>query len=284
MLSSKRLETMSCSERWISSSRSSAGRTSERDFMSWIVVTLGIAPTRPETGYGYIHFEEREHARSSAMRVKAFVEKPNAEAALRYLRSGDYLWNAGMFISQATVLLDTMERAEPDLVRALQGDARLTAVLERMGATVQWSEGQVTVSGPAGGRLRGGFELDLNDMPDQAQTLAVVALFADAPVRIVNIGNLRIKETDRLAAKASELGRLGAEVEEGDEELTVHPLTRPPGSPVVLSTYGDHRMAMALAVAGARIPNVVIDEPDVVAKTYPNFFRDFLSLLGGRLA
>ena len=168
--------------------------------------------------------------------------------------------------------------------RTVQGDARLAAVLASMGAQVEWSDQQVTVAGPAGGRLKGGQVFDLNDMPDQAQTLAVVALFADAPVRITNIGNLRIKETDRLTAMATELSRLGAEVEEGDDEMTVHPLRRAPDSPVVLSTYGDHRMAMALAVAGARIGNVVIDEPTVVAKTYPGFFTDFLSLLDGRLA
>ena len=125
---------------------------------------------------------------------------------------------------------------------------------------------------------------DLNDMPDQAQTLAVVALFADAPVRIANIGNLRIKETDRLTAMATELSRLGAVVEEGEDELTVHPLTRPPERPVVLSTYGDHRMAMSLAVAGARLPNVIIENPGCVSKTYPRFFDDFLAFLSGRLA
>ena len=191
--------------------------------------------------------------------------------------SAGYFWATAAVTGGRVTITNLGRRTE-------QGDARFAEVLERMGAAVQWSEGQVTVQGPAGGRLRGGLELDLNDMPDQAQTLAVVALFADAPVRIMNIGNLRIKETDRLAAMATELGRLGAEVEEGDDELTVYPLRRPPGSPVVLGTYGDHRMAMALAVAGARIPNVVIDEPGVVAKTYPNFFRDYLSLLGGRLA
>ena len=121
-------------------------------------------------------------------------------------------------------------------------------------------------------------------MPDQAQTLAVVALFADAPVSIRNVGNMRIKETDRLTAMRSELSRLGARVLEGEDELTVHPLEEAPRSPVALETYGDHRMAMALAVAGARIPNVVIKDPACVAKTYPRFFDDLLALLGGRLA
>src|SRR5690606_10465638 len=106
---------------------------------------LGIAPTRPETGYGYIHFEEREHARSSAMRVKAFVEKPNAEAALRYLRSGDYLWNAGMFFMRPSALLGELERHMPETYARLgeidaalgqdHAEAATAAAFERMEAT-----------------------------------------------------------------------------------------------------------------------------------------------------
>jgi len=188
-----------------------------------------------------------------------------------------YFWAAAA-VSGGEVTITNLGRG------TRQGDARLASVLEEMGARVTWGATDVTVAGPPGGRLRGGFAFDLNDMPDQAQTLAVVALFADAPVRIHNVGNLRIKETDRLTAMAVELGKLGALVEEGDDELTVHPLATAPERPVVLETYGDHRMAMALAVAGARIPNVVIQDPACVAKTYPGFFTDFLGLLGGRLS
>lgn len=232
------------------------------DMTLGVMQGFGVAVTRS----GYERFEVR----------------PQRYAARTYQVEGDamsagYFWAAAA-VTGGRVTVTNLGR------NTVQGDARLSAVLESMGATVEWSDQQVTVSGPAGGRLRGGQEFDLNDMPDQAQTLAVVALFADAPVRIHNIGNLRIKETDRLTAMTTELARLGADVDEGDEEMTVHPLRRIPERPQVLSTYGDHRMAMALAVAGARIPNVVIDEPDVVAKTYPGFFTDFLSLLAGRLA
>lgn len=211
-----------------------------------------------------------------------YLVRPQRYTARDYQVEGDamaagYFWAAAA-ITGGSVTITNLGR------HTVQGDARLAAVLASMGARVEWSDQRVSVAGPAGGKLRGGQEFDLNDMPDQAQTLAVVALFADAPVRITNVGNLRIKETDRLTAMATELTRLGADVEEGDEELTVYPLRRAPDRPVVLSTYGDHRMAMALAVAGARIENVVIEEPAVVAKTYPGFFTDFLSLLGGRLA
>jgi len=164
-----------------------------------------------------------------------------------------------------------------------QGDARFAGVLERMGCEVRWGDGSCDVRGPRPGGLHGG-TFDLNDMPDQAQTLAVVALFADAPVVIRNVANLRIKETDRLAALSTELRRLGAEVVEGEDQLAVMPLDRAPGGETVFETYGDHRMAMALTVLGARLPGVAIRDPSCVAKTYPRFFESFLGLLAGRLS
>jgi 3-phosphoshikimate 1-carboxyvinyltransferase len=164
-----------------------------------------------------------------------------------------------------------------------QGDARLAQVLETMGCEVRWGDTFSEVRGPRPGRLHGG-DFDLNDMPDQAQTLAALALFADGPVRIRNVWNLRIKETDRIAALTTELRRLGAEVEEQDSSLTVFPLDRAATHEVVVETYGDHRMAMAMAVVGARRPGVAIRDPGCVAKTYPRFFDDFLALLAGRLS
>ncbi|HEX7002854.1 MAG TPA: 3-phosphoshikimate 1-carboxyvinyltransferase [Trueperaceae bacterium] len=160
---------------------------------------------------------------------------------------------------------------------ARQGDKRLAAILERMGCRVSVDEEWTEVEGPAGGRLAGGV-FDLNDIPDQAQTLAVVSLFAASPVEITNVWNLRIKETDRLAALASELRKFGARVEEGEDRITVDPPERPEAATV--ETYGDHRMAMAFAVAGLRVPGTVIIDPGCVAKTYPGFFDDFLTLSG----
>jgi 3-phosphoshikimate 1-carboxyvinyltransferase len=155
---------------------------------------------------------------------------------------------------------------------AVQGDKGLLDVLERMGCTVRWSAEASELVAPAAGRLRGG-TFDLNDLPDQAQTLAVVALAADEPVRIVNVGNLRIKETDRLHALAVELRKFGATVDEGADGLTIVPPAAPPAS-VEVETYGDHRMAMAFALAGARWPGVRVRDPACVAKTYPGFFDD----------
>lgn len=159
--------------------------------------------------------------------------------------------------------------------RSLQGDRRLAEVLAQMGCTVRWQETSCEVIGPQG-RLRGG-SFDLNDMPDQAQTLAVLALFADRPVAITNVWNLRIKETDRLSALSSELRKFGVQVDEGDDSITVYPLTGDP-PPVAIDTYGDHRMAMAFAVAGMRLAGITIRQPACVAKTFPDFFARLAAL------
>ena len=212
---------------------------------------------------------------------KSFTIGRGRYRARHYQVEGDAMaagyWWAAAAVTGGTVTITNLGK------RTRQGDARLASVLKEMGCTVEWGDEWSRLKGPAGGRLRGG-TFDLNDMPDQAQTLAVVALFADGPVRIHDVGNMRVKETDRLSALAAELGRLGARVVEGDDEITVWPLERVPVEPVYLETYGDHRMAMALAVAGARLPNVVIKDPSCVAKTYPAFFTDFTDLLSGRMS
>ncbi|MHC4249109.1 MAG: 3-phosphoshikimate 1-carboxyvinyltransferase [Planctomycetota bacterium] len=163
--------------------------------------------------------------------------------------------------------------------RSHQGDARFVDVLEEMGCRVERSERRVAVSGPEA--LRGG-EFDLNAMPDVAQTLAVVALFADSPVVISNVANLRVKECDRLSALAAELPKLGGRVEERPDGIAVTP---PEGGRKGLrggriATYNDHRMAMSFAVAGLAIPGVVIGNPGCVSKTYPAFFDDLARLAG----
>lgn len=208
-----------------------------------------------------------------------FEVQPGAYTARDYRVEGDAM-AAGYYWAAAAITGGSV-RVENLGANTRQGDARLASVLAEMGCDVSWAPDSVTVTGPR--RLRGG-EFDLNDMPDQAQTLAVVGLFADSPVHVANVGNLRVKETDRLQAMAVELTRLGARVEEGDDSITVWPLDTEPTRPVELETYGDHRMAMALAVAGARLPNIVIKDPACVNKTYPRFFDDFLGLLGAGLS
>ena len=155
---------------------------------------------------------------------------------------------------------------------SLQGDVRFVDCLEKMGCSVEWSRTAITVSRAPSEPLRG-VDVDMNAIPDVAQTLAVAALFADSPTTIRNVANMRVKETDRLAALCAELRKLGADVEERPDGLTVDPTKRPLQG-ASIATYDDHRMAMSFALAGLRVPGVVIENPECVAKTYPNFFDD----------
>lgn len=156
--------------------------------------------------------------------------------------------------------------------RSLQGDVAFCDCLERMGCRVAFGEDSITVQG---GPLRG-IDVDMNAISDTAQTLAVTALFAEGPTTIRGIGHIRHKETDRIRALAVELRKLGADVEETEDGLVIRPRSL---RPAVIETYRDHRMAMSFAIAGLRLPGVVILDPGCTAKTYPRFFQDLERLL-----
>jgi 3-phosphoshikimate 1-carboxyvinyltransferase len=148
-----------------------------------------------------------------------------------------------------------------------QPDVGILDLLERMGCRTLRGTDWAEVHGPAG-RLAG-IDADMNALPDAVLALAVVALFAEGPTRIRNIANLRIKETDRLAALETELGKLGARARAGPDWLAIEPA---PLRPAVIDTYGDHRMAMAFALAGLRQPGIAIRDPGCVSKTWPDYF------------
>jgi 3-phosphoshikimate 1-carboxyvinyltransferase len=150
--------------------------------------------------------------------------------------------------------------------RSLQGDVGFVDVLEKMGCTADRGEA-ITVQG---GPLRG-VDVDMNAVSDTVMTLAAVACFAEGPTTIRNVAHVRHKETDRLAALAAELRKLGAAVEEFADGLTITPR---PLRGAEVQTYDDHRMAMGLALLGLRVPGVVILNPACVAKTYPGYFAD----------
>jgi 3-phosphoshikimate 1-carboxyvinyltransferase len=158
---------------------------------------------------------------------------------------------------------------------ARQGDIQFLGVLERMGCIVAEESGGIRVSRPAGVQLRG-LDVDMRDISDTAQTLAAVAPFAASPTHIRGIATSRVKETDRVAAVCAELSRLGVRVEEHPDGMTIHPCDR--FTPARVRTYKDHRMAMAFALIGLRVPGVEIDDPACVSKTFPNFFTVLASL------
>jgi 3-phosphoshikimate 1-carboxyvinyltransferase len=157
-------------------------------------------------------------------------------------------------------------------VDSLQADFKILDLLERMGCRVERRADTVSVTGP-GDALHSLGEIDMNDLPDAVLAYAVVALFADGPTTIKNVANLRIKETDRLAALEAELRKLGARVHAGPDSLHIEPA---PMHGAEIETYDDHRMAMSLALAGLRIPGVTILDPACVSKTWPAYFESFL--------
>jgi 3-phosphoshikimate 1-carboxyvinyltransferase len=162
---------------------------------------------------------------------------------------------------------------------SIQGDIGFARVLERLGARLDWEDDAITARGlqPGLARLRGG-TVDCIEIPDAAMTLAVLALFADAPLTLTGIASWRVKETDRIAAMRTELGKLGAQVEAGDDFITVHPLSRFRSAEI--ATYDDHRMAMCFSLAAfGGVPQRILD-PGCVAKTYPEYFSEFARVCG----
>ena len=150
---------------------------------------------------------------------------------------------------------------------SLQGDARFAEVLEKMGAKVEWEPQQVKLTGNS----LNGIDVDMNQMPDAAMTLAVAALFASGPTAIRNIYNWRVKETERLQAVSTELRKLGAEVEEGYDYLVIQPPEQIRKAEI--DTYDDHRMAMAFSLAACGESPMTINNPGCVSKTFPDYFE-----------
>lgn len=156
---------------------------------------------------------------------------------------------------------------------SVQGDAAFARVLEQMGAKVEYSDYWVEVTGT--GELKG-VDVDLNHIPDAAMTIATTALFAKGPTCIRNIYNWRVKETDRLAAMATELRKVGAVVDEGEDYIHI----TPPAEIIsaAIDTYNDHRMAMCFSLASFGHADIVINDPKCTSKTFPTYFDVFSQL------
>jgi 3-phosphoshikimate 1-carboxyvinyltransferase len=191
---------------------------------------------------------------------RGFEIEPDASAA-------SYFWGAAAITGG--------EVSVPGLtMHSLQGDVRFVELLEAMGCHIVRGDSGITVRG---GPLHG-IDVDMNDISDTVMTLAAVACFAEGPTTIRNVAHIRYKETDRLAALAAELRRIGAEVTEFADGLTITPR---PLHGAEIETYNDHRMAMSMALIGLRVPGIVIKNPGCVAKTYPHFFTDLERLREG---
>ena len=150
---------------------------------------------------------------------------------------------------------------------SLQGDRAIFAVLRSMGCDVRQNDHETIVKGT--GTLRG-VDVDMNAMPDMVPTLAALALFAEGATVIRNVGHLRFKESDRMAALAEELGVLGARVQSDGDAIRIDPAPLQGG---VLDSRDDHRLAMAFAIVGLRVPGISIRNPECVKKSFPGFWK-----------
>ena len=155
---------------------------------------------------------------------------------------------------------------------SIQGDIRLLEILEKMGCQVPRGS---TFSRATGCHPLRAIDVDMNDISDTVMTLAAVACFAEGPTTIRNVAHIRHKETDRLAALANELRKVGVDVVEFNDGLTITPR---PLHGAEIETYNDHRMAMSMALIGLKVPGIVIKNPGCVAKTYPGFWDDLEKL------
>jgi len=158
---------------------------------------------------------------------------------------------------------------------SIQGDVRFSEALVEMGAEVTWGENWVEMSAPTSGKLEA-INLDCNHIPDAAMTLAVVALFAEGTTTLRNIASWRVKETDRIAAMATELRKVGATVEEGADYIRITPPAQIKHA--IIDTYEDHRMAMCFSLAAFGAEGTCINDPSCVAKTFPDYFAAFASI------
>ena len=165
---------------------------------------------------------------------------------------------------------------------SIQGDVAFADALALMGANISAGEDWIEVTGVknASGKLNG-ITIDCTEIPDAAMTLAVAALFAEGPTRLNNIASWRVKETDRIAAMATELRKVGATVEEGADYLVVNAPSqgdwKPPSEGI--DTYDDHRMAMCFSLAAFGPHALIMNDPNCVAKTFPAYFAEFAKVV-----
>lgn len=172
-------------------------------------------------------------------------------------------------------------RVEGVGAQSIQGDVAFADVIEAMGAQVCREASSIEVTGinvASGQRLKA-FDTDFNLIPDAAMTAAALALYADGPCTLRNIASWRVKETDRIHAMATELGKLGARVESGPDWLRVYPVEAGQWQDAAIDTYDDHRIAMCFSLAAFGQSNVRIMDPDCVSKTFPTYFEVLSGLL-----
>ncbi len=188
----------------------------------------------------------------------------NYKAVERFMVEGDAS-SASYFLAAAAIKGGTVKVTGIGK-HSVQGDVVFADVLEKMGAKVEWGDDYISVTKAELNAV----DMDFNHIPDAAMTIATTALFAKGTTTLRNIYNWRVKETDRLFAMATELRKVGAEVEEGEDYLKITPPTQLKHA--AIDTYDDHRMAMCFSLLALDPASVTINEPECTAKTFPGYF------------
>jgi len=176
--------------------------------------------------------------------------------------------SAASYLFAAPAICGGTVRVEHISRNSKQGDIAFLDILQQMGCGMEQGANFIEVKGA---KSLNGVDVDMRDLPDTAQTLAAIAPFAASPTLIRGIASARVKETDRIYATCTELGRLGVRVQEHEDGMTIYPCEK--FNPATIRTYNDHRMAMAFSLIGLRVPGVRIENPSCVSKTFPNFFN-----------
>jgi 3-phosphoshikimate 1-carboxyvinyltransferase len=213
-----------------------------------IMKTFGVKVVNND--YKQFHIQGGQHYKA----VDSFMVEGDASSASYFL--------AAAAIKGGTVKVTGIDK------KSIQGDVAFAEVLEKMGAKVEWGENFIAVTK---GELHG-IDMDFNHIPDAAMTIATTALFAKGTTTLRNIYNWRVKETDRLYAMATELRKVGAQVEEGEDYLTIIPPKQLKHA--TIDTYDDHRMAMCFSLLALDPISVTINEPECTAKTFPTYFDE----------
>ncbi len=200
-----------------------------------------------------------------------FVKAPQAYGSREYVVEGDA--SSATYFMAAVAICGGTVRISNIHPGSVQGDLRFSDVLETMGCSVTSSGKGVEITGPL--RHHGDLALDLHDVPDMVPALAVVSAFRKGKTILKNIGHLRVKESDRIAALTCELRKIGAKAEEKADEMVVQGLATRGAE---IECYSDHRIAMSFAMAGLAIEGVAIKDPDCVKKSFPDFWEKLESL------
>jgi 3-phosphoshikimate 1-carboxyvinyltransferase len=187
----------------------------------------------------------------------------------QYTVEGDFS-SAGYFLAIAALTKSTLTLKNLES-HSVQADRKILNVLKEMGSKIAYGENEITIRGEGVKAV----EVNMIDFPDQAQTLAVLAAFADGTTKLSGIQSLRVKETERVIALENELKKMGIKTSSSPDQLIIY---GGGPKPAMINTYGDHRMAMSFAAAGAKLAGMEINDPDIVSKTFPDFWEKINSI------